>query len=216
MNFIKFFVVFLAFFISVEAGAQYKFGIQGGVGISNYVGKDFSSKNDPKMGITAGIFFEREINLTLSVGAELNYDQKGTFYEFFPREATIVYVDSRLNYISVPIIMKAYFGQKANYYIYTGLTPSYLKSHTLSHSATEYGYSIASEPFFPYTINNWDAAVTVGFGLNFYEIILDIRYHHGIVNIYEGHNVPSIRNQFLSATLGFSIYKKKVVKCFNY
>lgn len=216
MKFITFFTVFVAIFISTGAVAQYKFGIKGGVGISNYVGKDFSSVNDPKMGITAGLFFEREINMTLSVGAELNYDKKGTFYEFSPREATKVLVDSRLSYISLPVILKAYFGEKANYYIYTGLTPSHLKDYKLSHTATEYGYNIASEPFFPYTINNWDAAVTVGFGFNFYEIILDVRYDYGIVNIYEGHNAPNIRNQFLSATLGFTIYKKKVVKCFNY
>lgn len=210
------FMLLLFVFTTSSLFAQYKFGLQGGVGISNYVGKDFTSTYDPKMGITAGIFFEREINLTLSVGAELNYEQKGTYYEFLPREATIVYVDSRLSYVSLPIIIKAYFGNKANYYIYTGLTPSYLTNSELTRHATELGFEISSDPFFPYKINTWDAAVTAGFGLNFYEIILDIRYHHGIVNIYEGHNVPNIRNHFISATLGFTLYKKKVIKCFNF
>ncbi len=204
------------FFTFQPLFAQYKFGLQGGVGISNYVGKDFTSTYDPKMGITAGLFFEREVNFTLSIGAELNYDKKGTYYEFKPRETTTVYVDSRLSYISLPILLKAYFGKNANYYLYSGLTPSYLTESEISRHATELGFEISSDPFFPYKINKWDASLTAGFGLNIYEIILDIRYHHGIANIYEGHNVPSIRNHFISATLGFTLYKKKLLKCFNY
>jgi len=210
-------IVFIGSFILANsiASAQYKFGFQGGMGVSNYVGKDFSNVSDPKTGITAGIFYEREINLTLSFAVELTYEQKGTYYEFFPREATEVIVDTRTNYISLPILMKAYFGQNANFYISSGLTVSNLTAHTISHSASEYGFEILSEPFFPYELKKWDASVTAGFGINVYNIIVDIRYHHGIANIYKGKNVLSIRNHYLSATIGYTIYQKKILRCFN-
>ena len=195
--------------------AQYKFGFQGGMGISDYVGKDYSNVSDPKTGIVAGLSYERELNLTLSISTELNYEQKGTYYEFYPRDATEVSVNTRTSYISLPVLVKAYFGQNANIFIYSGLTVSRLTNHTISHSANEYGYEILSEPFFPFKLNNWDVSVNAGFGINFYDIVLDIRYHHGAVNIYEGENAPSIRNHFLSATIGYVIFKKKVVRCFN-
>jgi hypothetical protein len=203
------------FLVVVSINAQYKYGVYGGMGVSNYVGKDFSSVNDPKIGITFGAFYEREINLTMSFGFELTYEKKGTYYDYFPREATVVSVDSRMDYISLPFLMKAYYGRNANFYIYGGVTGSYMLNHSLSHSATEYGYPISSETFFTYKLNNWDASIIAGFGFNVHEIILDIRYHHGVVNIYEGHNVPSIRNHFLSVALGYSIFKKIDNRCYN-
>jgi hypothetical protein len=202
-------------FVVYSSFSQYKFGLQGGAGISNYTGKDFSSDNEPKFGMTAGLFFEREINLTLSFGFELNYDKKGTFYNFYPHVGTTVSVDSRLSYLTLPVYTKAYFGKKANYYLYLGVAGSYLKDLKSSVITTADGFSTPLSPFFPYTYNDLDASVIGGAGLNFYGIILDIRYHYGVVNVYGGHNVPSIRNTFISTTLGYTLYKKKVTTCFN-
>ncbi len=213
---LKIFIILLIdLFIGFNTFSQYKIGLQGGAGISNYVGKDFPPDNEPKFGITAGFFFEREINLTLSFGTEFNYDQKGTFYQYDPRLGTTVKVDSRLKYLTLPAYIKAYFGKQANYYLYLGVAGSYLINYESSDYATENGFEISSAPYFPFSYNSLDASVIGGCGLNFYRIILDIRYHHGIVNIYGGHNVPSIRNSFISATLGFTLYKKKVLSCFN-
>jgi hypothetical protein len=200
---------------SISLFSQFKFGIQGGGGISNYTGKDFPNDHDPKAGITAGFYFEREINLTMSFGFDLNYDQKGTFYKDYPHEGTTVSIDSRFSYLNLPIYAKAYFGKKANYYLYLGVSGSRLLNFEYKVNTTEYGYDVSSKPYFSYTYNQWDAAVVGGFGFNFYEIILDVRYNYGLVNVYEGHNVPSIRNSFISATIGYTLYKKKVLSCFN-
>jgi len=209
-----FLIVIINLFIGNYLYSQYKFGIQAGAGISNYVGADFSSDNDPKIGMTAGMYFEREINYTLSFGFEVNYEKKGTFYRFYPDGSKTVSVDSRLSYLTLPIYTKAYFGKNANYYMYLGVSASYLTDYQSSTWATEYGFTIPN-PYFTYTYNTWDASVIGGVGLNFYEVILDIRYHHGIVDIFKGKNVPSIRNSFISATIGYSLYKKKQISCFN-
>jgi hypothetical protein len=207
-------IAILSLFLT-QIQAQYKFGLHAGVGSSNYTGKDFSSDNTPKTGITAGMYFEKEINLTIAVGTELNFEQKGTYYNFYPKIATDVSSDTYLEYLTVPILLKAYIGYNAYYYFYIGASASYLTKSSNTVKATEYGYAIASEPFFPYEFKKLDAAVLIGFGINFREIILDMRYQHGIVDIYKGENPPSIKNQFISVTLGFSIYKKKVQYCFD-
>jgi hypothetical protein len=195
--------------------AQYKFGIQGGMGSSNYHGKDFPNNNQPKFGPTGGIFYEREINLTISIAGEINYDKKGTNYNYDLGIATNLSFKSQLEYISVPILVKAYIDYNAYFYCYAGISGSYLTKSSNKVTARDYGYIIDSEPFFNLKIRNYDASILLGFGVNFKEIILDIRYHHGIVDIYQGNNVPDIKNQFISATLGFTIYKKQVQHCLN-
>ncbi len=193
---------------------QYKYGIQGGMGVSDFIGKDYLYETDAKKGITASFFYEYEINLTLSFAFELGYEQKGAFYKHIPREATELVVDTRTGYMSSPIMIKAYFGRKAEFYIYAGLAGSRLINESVSHSVTEYGWGV-TDVYYNYKLNKWDASVIAGFGFNVYDIILDIRYHHGIVNIYEGTNSPNVRNHFLSATIGYTLFKRKVNKCFN-
>jgi len=215
-HYLKIFTILIVSYLNSNALlSQYKFGIQGGAGVSNYAGRDFPKDHDPKFGLTAGLFFEREINLTLSFGFDLNYDQKGTFYNDYPNESTIVAVDSRFTYLNLPAYLKAYFGKKAIFYLYTGISGSRLLNKTYSVKTTENGFKIPSKPFFSYTYNQWDAALVGGFGINIYKIILDIRYNYGLVNVYEGHNAPVMRNSFISATLGYTLYKKKVLSCFN-
>ena len=207
--------IVLLHLIPVLIFSQYRFGVQGGAGVSNYVGSDYSSDNDSKFGPSAGIFFEREVNLTLCLGFELNYEEKGTFYKDYPREGTTVSVDSRLKYIGLPVFAKLYFGKKADFFLYIGLAGQYLLSGENTVNATEYGYIIDSEPFFPYTFRNYDATVSGGGGFNIGKMSVDIKYHHGLINVYDGKNVPSIRNSFITATLGLTLYKKNVINCFN-
>lgn len=193
----------------MQMQAQFKLGLHGGIGSSNYAGKDFPDSNTPKTGITAGMYFEWELNMTISLGTELNYEEKGTLYNYAPRDATNVVSDSEQNYMTLPFLVKAYLGYNAYVYVYTGASASYLLNSTNNVSATEYGYTINSDTFFPYDFRDVDASVLLGFGVNFKEIIFDLRYQRGIVDIYQGKDSPLIKNQFVSATLGFSLYKKK-------
>jgi hypothetical protein len=195
--------------------AQFKFGIHGGLGSSNYTGSDFSDDNKPKLGVVGGLYFERELNLTIAIGTEINYEQKGTFYNYSPRIAINVAPDSRLDYFSVPLYAKAYIGYNAYYYFYAGVSGAYLSYSSLAVSVTENGYPITTETFFDYEFRKIDAAILAGFGVNFRELILDLRYQHGLIDVYKGNHVPSIKNMFFSVTLGYSLYKKKKEYCLN-
>ena len=199
----------------VPMRGQYKFGIHGGMGSSNYLGKDFSSDNTPKLAPTGGLFYEHELNPTISLATEINYEKKGTSYNYSPKVATNISSDSKLEYITVPVIGKAYIDYKAIFYCYTGISGSYLTNSSNKVAVTEYGYTIDPEPFFNYQFRKFDAALLAGFGINIREIIFEMRYNYGIVDIYKGFNPPNIKNKFITATLGFTIYKKKVFHCMN-
>jgi hypothetical protein len=210
---ISFVILFIALGISLKA--QYKFGILGGIGSSNYHGKDFSSDNQPKLGPALGLFYEYEFNPTLSIGTQANYEKKGTWYNDYPRVATSIICDSRLEYITVPIYLKLNIDYKAFFSIYAGVSGSYLLNSTKSVDVTEYGYIITPETFFDYDFRKWDAGILAGFNINYRGIFFDMSYNYGVIDIYKGNNVPSIKNLFITTKLGITIYHKKVQHCLN-
>ncbi len=212
---IKIFTIVLVFLLSCSSAiySQYRIGIRAGMGVADLVGSDLEKVSKRSLGAEAAFFYEREINATLGITFELLYNQKGAEYEFYPREETTVFVDYKSSYISLPLVLKAYFGRKANFYIGTGLAYSRLFDHSISHYAKEKEWEISSEPFFPYEVNNYDVSVSLGCGFEWRRFILGFRYQHGLQNIYKGVEAPAIRNHFLSASLGFVLHKKKVIRC---
>ncbi len=213
MRFIKLLLLFIIFSFSTVSYSQYMIGFRGGGGISDLTGSDFSRVSKSKLGIDLAFFYEREINSTISIATEFNFNQKGSNYEFVPREMTTVFVDIRSKYVNIPIIVKAYFGSKANFYIYGSLAYAKLIDSKLSHHAKEGDLEISSDIFCPYDINGSDAVINAGFGFYKYNIFLDFRYQHSLQNIYKGMEAPSIRNHYLGVTVGYTLFKKKVIRC---
>jgi len=222
----KIILSFILLFVFVQSStAQYRFGLSGGLTVSSHTGKDFSSSDFPKMGMVLGFFYEREINGTISLLFEPSYEQKGADYAFYPRFDTKVTVNNELDYFTLPLMLKANFSKRKgynrkasffrqmNYYITGGLSISYLASHKNEVHAYENDFEIDAGPFFPYTFNNTDAGVSIGGGIMWREIFLDLRYVHGIRNLYDGQNIPTIRNHMISLKLAFSLYWKKNLPC---
>lgn len=219
-------LIFILLFVLVQSSnAQYRFGLSGGLTVSSHTGKDFSATDFPKTGMTIGIYYEQEINRTISWLIKPSFEQKGANYSFEPRFDTRVDVNNNLDYITLPFLLKANFSKRANYnrkasfgrqmnyYVTGGISLSYLVSHTNEVHAFENDFEIDSGPFFSYSFNDIDASVSVGGGVMWREIFIDFRYIHGIRNLYSGKDVPVIRNQLISLTLAYSLYHKRNVSC---
>ncbi len=215
----------LTLLLAQFANAQFRYGIIGGTNISNHTGSDFSSENSFIFGWSLGFFFEHEINGIISIVTEPSFNQKGANYTDYPRFDTEVFVDNKLNYIDLPLLLKANFnkrsnynrketfGQQMNYYLIVGTSLSYLIQYQNEVQAYQNDFEINSDPFFPYTFSKIDASVSIGGGVMWKEIFIDIRYHHGLRAIYDSDNVPDIRNHMLSIRLAFSLYRKRNVPC---
>ena len=217
---------FILIFVLVQASnAQYRFGLLGGLTFSSHTGKDFTATDLPKMGMTLGFYYEGEFNRTISLVVAPSFEQKGASYSFEPRYDTRVDVNDELDYFTIPLMLKANFshranynrkasfGRQMNYYVKGGISLSYLVSSSNEVHAYENDFEISPDPFFTYSFNDIDASVSIGGGVMWREIFLDIRYIHGIRNLYSGNDVPIIRNQIISMTLAFSLYHKKNVAC---
>jgi len=206
--------IFSIFFYSF-VNAQERIGILGGIGLSSYTGKDFPKNYIPNLGVAAGFFLEGIITKPFSVVVEANIEQKGVKYWYEPIPLTEIKINSKLNYISVPILIKSEFGKRLVYFVYGGTVLSYMFSHTYSGYASENGLTVSWEPYFDYSFVKFDTGLTIGVGMIFNEIFLDLRYVHGMKNIYKGENIPDIRNQIFTVKVGFSLYKRKKSQCYR-
>ena len=193
--------------------AQFRFGLTGGLTVSSHTGKDFSATDIPKFGMTFGFFYEREFNKIVSIVVEPSFEQKGSEFTYFPKSNTKVTVDAELDYITIPIMLKANFGHNINYYLTGGLALSYLNKYSSDVHAYFKEFEIDSSPFFPYSYDNIDASVSIGGGIMWREIFFDLRYVLGIRSLYGGKNVPDIRNHMLSLKLAYSLQRQKYVPC---
>ena len=211
-------LIFTAF-TTFNLKAQERIGLLGGVNVSSYTGKDFPSTYIPNIGVAAGLFIEGIITYPVSIIAEANIEQKGVKYWYYPLPTTEIKINSKLNYISIPILIKtefgSKFGKKSAYYAYAGPVVSYLMSNSYSASATESGHVILWQPFFDYNYVKFDTGLAVGVGMVYREIFFDVRYVHGVKNIYKGDDIPEMRNHSLSVKVGFSLYKRKKSRCYR-
>lgn len=212
-------ILLLIFSSSILVTAQKRIGVLGGISLSSYTGKDFPNTYVPNIGIAAGFFIEGVITHPVSIIVEANVEQKGVKYRYYPLPTTEVKINSKLNYLSVPILIKLElgdkYGSKFAYYTYAGPVMSYMLSHSFSASATEGEYEILWQPFFDYTFVKFDPGLAIGVGAVYREIFFDLRYVHGVKNIYDGENIPDIRNHMITAKVGFSLYKRKKSRCYN-
>jgi len=206
--------IIFGFFIQTIT-AQYRFGLSGGVTLSSYVGKDFTDTDFPKIGMALGFFYEHELNRKLSLLIDPAFVQKGANYTFYPRNDIYVTVNNSFDYFVLPFMLKLNFGVKVNYYLATGLAPGWLLNYKSEVKAYINEYEVPPDPFFPYTYNRFDAGISIGGGIMWKEIFLDVRYVQGTRNIYDADDIPSIRNHMVSVKLAFSLYRKKNLPCYK-
>lgn len=208
-------ILFISFYFSLIINAQKRIGVLGGLSLSSYTGSDFPKKYVPNIGIAAGFFIEEDITHPVSIVVEANIEQKGVKYQYDPRPLTEVKINSKLNYFSIPILIKTEFGRKLGYFAYIGPALSLLFSHSCTASAIENGHEIEWQPYFNYSFVKFDTGLAVGVGMVYKEIFFDLRYVHGAKNLYDGKNVPDIRNHMITVKMGFSLYKRKLSRCYQ-
>jgi len=215
----KILIILISLITFVNLEAQERIGILGGTSISSYVGKDFPKTYVPNIGVAAGVFIEGIITYPVSIIFEANIEQKGVKYHYYPLSTTKVNINTKFNYISLPILLKAEigskFGKKSGYFVYAGPVVSYLLSSSYSASAFESGHEIRWQTFFDYSFANFDPGLSLGVGMVYREFFLDIRYIHGVKNIYKGEDIPDMRNHSITCKIGFSLYKRKKSRCYR-
>jgi len=161
------------------------FGIEGGAGLINLRGSEnFNENQDPSIGYSGGVFFRYNFKKIISLHCGLSAETKGT-------STTIVLTDqfgnpigefnqkTNLFYLSLPILMRASFGEKNIFFINGGGYLGYLLSENSSQTT---GIGMKS-PF-----KEFDYGISCGLGFTIPiqakdAFSLEIRYNLGLNDI---------------------------------
>lgn len=176
-----------------------------GATLSTWGGDDVSGAK-AKVGLMLGVGFNFPLGTgPVSLQPELNFVQKGWRSE----EGTAT-AKTTLNYIEIPILLKASFGDVTKFYLNAGPSIAFglggkIKVKDRSDEETidvKFGDGNGNTPAF-YIEKSTDIGLQFGAGLLISEkVMLDFRYGLGLTNLYED---VKVKNNVIQFTIGFPI-----------
>ena len=195
---IKFLPVLALLLIGTAGFGQ--FGIRAGVNLANFSADDYDGSS--KLGFNLGLFYQIEAGDMLMIQPELNFMQHGTKLDFDFLGETIESTTS-LNYIQVPVMLKAVFGDKSATSFFVEAGP-YIA----------YGLSASAKACFSGECEtediNWeddglkrmDFGIQAGAGVNINSnLSLNVRYILGLANINDGEE--TVKNTGINIAIGY-------------
>lgn len=179
-----------------------------GVSFAN-VGGDDVEGTDAKIGFTLGVGFNMPLGEgPISLQPELNFIQKG-FKEEYDVFGTTVDSKTTLNYLEVPVLVKATFGEATKFYVNAGPSVGFGLGGKVKAEAgdqeeemdVKFGDGDDEDVF--YVEKKTDIAFQLGGGVIIAEkIMLDIRYGLGLTDLYED---AKVKNNVFQFTVGIPL-----------
>jgi hypothetical protein len=183
-----------------------KFGIKGGLNISNMFSKDVQD-NNTIMGFHGGLFLKLPITSALSFQPELLYTTKGselTYNSFITGKASF-----SLNYIEMPLL--AVINLTENFNIHGGVYFASLTGVKITNKSSVDLFNFESD-LKKSDFEMFDYGLVAGAGLDFNKFSLGIRYEYGMKPVGkersflgQSYRIPDARNSTIQLYLSFSI-----------
>jgi hypothetical protein len=196
-----------------------KFGIRAGGNASTMVMKDnditFSSSLLP--GFHVGVFYNYELNNSLSFQPEIHFTSKGTSNKYTVDSGFLGVVESTVDltsyYLDIPLNVKSTFDLFNNKMYVTlgpvigiGLAGRYKSSSTFLGETTNYigdikfGSNADTD-----NLKRFDLGLAAGVGYQLSNVQFGINYNHGLMNIAANtSNGTVFNNRSLSVTIGYT------------
>ncbi|MGO4772299.1 porin family protein [Flavobacterium sp. W22_SRS_FK3] len=182
-----------------------KFGIKGGMNISNWVGDTEGLDVKSKIGFNIGGFAEIKLSDKFSIQPELLYSAQGMKVDNFEVELGDGFystdVKFNLAYLNVPVMFKYYAAEKFN--LEAGPQVGFLTSAKLNVKVDGYG---SSDQDVKDNFESVDFGLNFGAGYDFTEhFFANVRYNLGLSNIAktEGGEDATINNSVFSLNVGY-------------
>ncbi|MBA4166491.1 MAG: PorT family protein [Chitinophagaceae bacterium] len=186
---------------SQENKLHSKFGIKGGVNLTNLYVNDVSDEH-MKVGFNAGVFAKLAVARGFSIQPELLYTVKGAkenYNNFLQGNGEYRF---NLNYIELPLLAVINIGK--NFNIHAGGYAAYLVSANIkdvNSNGTINGATDLNEDNF----QRWDAGLAGGLGFDIQNLSIGARYNYGLAEIGKSGNLSGELTKN-SKNAGLSIY----------
>lgn len=183
-----------------------KFGIKGGMNISDWAGDTEGLDVKSKIGFNIGGFAEIKLSDKFAIQPELLYSSQGMRVDDFETEVDgvgFVTADMKFNlsYINIPVMFKYYAAEKFN--IEAGPQIGFLTSAKLKTKVEGYG---SSDVDVKDNFESVDFGLNFGAGFDFTEhFFANVRYNLGLSNIAktEPGEDAKINNSVFSLNVGY-------------
>lgn len=206
-------IVFLFLvFSSSMATAQSTVGLFGGLNMSKLAGDAPANATYKNLvGANVGAYFDIDLGKGLFLGLQPSYSQEGTKISYTLRgvEEPIDSISIRLNYYSLPLILKV-TSTNERFYALAGIeTGMLLNSSIRSHDEKE---DIETN------VADWNLAMHFGAGIRipvgFPRLFVELRYAQGIVNLTdeplgEDNLIPRVKTSGFKIMTGIEIPLRK-------
>lgn len=168
--------------------AQYSVGIKGGLNLSKYTG-EVNSEALIKAGFNGGLVGNYEISDRFAVQAEVLFTTKG-YKTDMATDSSYFRSYIKLNYIEIPILLKASFGNPQGIQAFALAGPNF-SFLTSGKSSYEYSYfgglsKGSGEQDIKQYYNTFDLGLSIGGGVSYAmgmgKIFAETRYGYGLTN----------------------------------
>jgi len=189
---------------SSETSLSPKFGIKGGVNLTNMYVDDVSDEH-MKVGFNAGFFAKLPITKGFSIQPELLYSSKGakeTYNNFIQGKGEYRF---NLNYVELPVL--AVINVAKNFNLQAGPYVAYLASANVKDMDNDGTIKNATD-LNAENFNRFDYGVAGGFGIDISNFTLGARYNYGLKEIgksgsLSGDLTKNSKNSAISLYIGF-------------
>lgn len=187
---ILFFLV-LAFCRTYGQTNKYEYGIEGGPSLISLHGNQVISEfHNSTIGFTSGLFFQYNFKKIISLRTNLAYERKGSTIKGKVLDEignSIGNVRSNLNfdYLTIPILVRATFGNKYLFFVNTGPYLGYLLKQTIVSRGEKIPTTTKNEASLYKKI---DLGISAGLGLlipykQHFAFSLEVRNNLGLYNV---------------------------------
>jgi len=204
LQFVGVAAVLLLLCVGADSYAQSKFGIKGGVNLTNLYSGDNISDNNMKVGFNAGIYAKAQIiEDVLFIQPELLYTRKGAQANYSNILQGKGKYQFGLGYVQLPVLLGVNIG---NFNIHAGAYAAYLtdaRIKDVNNDGTIRGATELNRSNF----NSFDWGLSGGIGMDFEAAQIGLRYDMGMRPIGDsglaGELTKNAKNSALQLYVGF-------------
>jgi opacity protein-like surface antigen len=173
-------ILFLAFGAFAQEKGNVEIGVNYGLNLSRVTA--FSGESlSPQTGYNAGLSLEYFFSKRWGLKTEVVYDTKGwkESYAYTNTNLNLVISETRLNYVTIPLMATLHFGAKNNWYLNLGPYIGFL----LDAEDVESGADLTED----YNSNDFGVAFTAGYRFNLSDnvkLFLEYDLQQGVENIF--------------------------------
>lgn len=170
---------------------KFDVGVEGSPSLISLRGNDFIDEfHESTIGFSGGFFLQYNVNKVVSLRTNIAYERKGSNVSFQISDTNGNFLGegtnhTNLNYLILPILARATFGERIKYFLNVGPYFGYLINQTVVIKGDNIPTTRDKNM---YNLKRFDTGISTGLGLSYpiktkYALSLEIRNNLGLYNL---------------------------------